>query len=96
MAAPGLLVPLNQHLIPGVKEQDLKRDRLRLPGIQDPVQHGQILAASDIDPQGHMAAFALTVQHQLGKFLHQGDRQVIHTIIPHILQHLQSNGLACP
>ena len=95
MAAAGFLVPLNQDPVIGIQEQNLVIHPQFLPSPENSIQLAQFLAAADVYAQGGLADVTAG-RCQLGKFIHQGYGQVIHTVKAQILQHFQCNCLACP
>ena len=94
MRPPGFFIALYQRRIAAVQKQDLVRHLLRFPVFQNLLQLRQLLSAADIDAQCHFLMGCRLLHDQFYKCLHQGDRQIVHTVKAMILQHFESRGFS--
>ena len=94
MLAPRLFIPFDQHVVLRIQEQDLIFGLPAVQFIQHFLQPVKILTAPHVDPQGDLLHFLIRLTEHLHKAGEQGDGQVVHAEIPHILQHLQRRRLS--
>ena len=94
MGAPGLLVTVDQHILLSVHKQDVHLLPVLLQLRENVRQKRQGLAASDINPHNDPLPLEFLPVRQIHKTFQKLDRQVIHAVIAHILQHFQRRALA--
>ena len=92
---PCLLVPFDQNVIRGFQEQYL----VLHPGQIQLLKHlrhlRQAFPAPYVHSQSRLIQFTSRDAQQIRHLWDQRHRQIVHTKIPHILQHLKRRTLSC-
>ena len=94
MGPPGLLVAPHQHLIAGIHEQDL----VPVPPLPQGRQHllhvGKGLVCPHVEAQGDLADVGGGHHDELHELVDEAHRQVVHAVVPLVLQYLDGSGLS--
>ena len=92
---PGLLEALEEGFVGGIEKYDFVVDASPdVPGVEHLLQQRQIPAGAHIDPECRLRDLLMTVDDQLREFIDQRNRQIVDTVVPHILEGLQCDRLA--